>query len=125
LKSIDVLYLNQRLKLDNFINALNNMPPKSSSKIRFEIFGIDGIASHEYWQGFRYVISDEYNFLKRSGWGARDSLNAMLNYSYEILASELLKSIHSHDLDSYTGFLYSDRYGRKSLVFDLIEEFRQ
>ena len=49
----------------------------------------------------------------------------MLNYSYAILASEVLKSLHISGLDPYAGFLHSDRYARKSLVFDLMEEFRQ
>lgn len=117
--------LNQRDKLDNLLKALDNIKIKPSEKIKSDIFGIEGIASHEYWLGFRYVISDEFAFLKRSGRGARDPVNAMLNYSYAILASEVLKSLHTSGLDPYAGFLHSDRYGRKSLVFDLMEEFRQ
>lgn len=104
---------------------MDNIKVKPSEKIRSDILGIEGIASHEYWIGFRSVIDDEYNFLKRSGRGAQDPVNAMLNYSYAILASEVLKSLHTSGLDPYSGFLHSDRYGRKSLVFDLMEEFRQ
>ena len=117
--------INQSEKLNNLIKALDNIQNKPSEKIRFEIFGIEGIASHEYWLAFRSVIDDEYDFLKRSGKGAHDPVNAMLNYSYAILASEVLKSLHTSGLDPYAGFLHSDRYGRKSLVFDLMEEFRQ
>lgn len=117
--------LNKRDKLDNLINALDGIKIKPSEKIRSDIFGIEGIASHEYWQAFKYVISDEYDFLKRSGRGAPDPVNAMLNYSYAILASEVLKALHTSGLDPYAGFLHSDRYGRKSLVFDVMEEFRQ
>ena len=117
--------INQSKKLNNLIKALDNIQNKPSEKIRFEIFGIEGIASHEYWLAFRSVIDDEYDFLKRSGKGAQDSVNAMLNYSYAILASEVLKSLHTSGLDPYAGFLHSDRYARKSLVFDLMDEFRQ
>lgn len=117
--------INQRNKLDNLLKALENIEIKSSDKIRSDIFGIEGIASHEYWLAFRYLIDDEYSFLKRSGRGATDPVNAMLNYSYAILASEVLKSLHISGLDPYAGFLHSDRYARKSLVFDLMEEFRQ
>lgn len=115
----------QRDKLDNLLKALLEVKNKPSDKIRSEIFGIEGMASHEYWQGFKYVIGDEYNFMKRSGRGAQDIVNAMLNYSYAILASEVLKALHISGLDPYAGFLHSDRYGRTSLVFDLMEEFRQ
>lgn len=117
--------INQRDKLNNFLKALENIEIKPSDKIRSEIFGIEGIASHEYWLAFRYLIDDKYAFLKRSGRGAKDPVNAMLNYSYAILASEILKSLHTSGLDPYAGFLHSDRYARKSLVFDLMEEFRQ
>ena len=117
--------INQSGKLNNLIKALDNIQIKPSKKIRSEIFGIEGMASHEYWFAFRSVIDDEYDFLKRSGKGAIDPVNAMLNYSYAILASEVLKSLHTSGLDPYAGFLHSDRYGRKSLVFDLMEEFRQ
>ena len=115
----------QKEKLDNLLKALLEIKNKPSEKIRSEIFGIEGMASHEYWQGFRFVIDDEYNFLKRSGRGATDIVNSMLNYSYAILASEVLKALHISGLDPYAGFLHADRYGRTSLVFDLMEEFRQ
>ena len=111
--------------MDNLLKALDDINVKSSEKIRSDIFGVEGIASHEYWQAFRYVIDDEMDFLKRSGRGAQDPVNAMLNYSYAILASEVLKSLHTSGLDPYAGFLHTDRYARKSLVFDLMEEFRQ
>ena len=115
----------QKDKLNNLVQAVLDIKNKPSDKIRSEIFGIEGIASHEYWQGFKFVISDEYNFLNRSGRGASDIINSMLNYSYAILASEVLKALHISGLDPYAGFLHSDRYGRTSLVFDLMEEFRQ
>lgn len=115
----------QKNKLDNLTKALNEVKNRPSEKIRSEIFGIEGLASQEYWQGFRYVIADDLNFLNRSGRGAKDIVNSMLNYSYAILASEVLKSLHMSGLDPYAGFLHADLYGRTSLVFDLMEEFRQ
>ena len=117
--------INQRDKLDNLLKALDNIQIKPSKKIRSDIFGIEGIASYEYWLGFRHIISEEYDFLKRSGRGAPDPVNAMLNYSYAILASEVLKSLHTSGLDPYAGFFFFFWYARKSLVFDLVEEFRQ
>ena len=115
----------QKNKLDNLSKALMDIKNNPSEKIRSQIFGIEGMASHEYWQGYRYVLSDDLNFLNRSGRGARDIVNAMLNYSYAILASEVLKSLHISGLDPYAGFLHTDLHGRTSLVFDLMEEFRQ
>lgn len=115
----------QKNKLDNLAKALTDIKNKPSEKIRSEIFGIEGMASQEYWRGFRYVIADEFEFTHRSGKGAQDLVNSMLNYSYAILASEVLKSLHMSGLDPYAGFLHADLYGRTSLVFDVMEEFRQ
>ena len=83
------------------------------------------MASVEYWQGFRYVVGEDFDFKNRSGRGAHDIVNSMLNYSYAILSSEILKSLHMSGLDPYAGFLHADLYGRTSLVFDVMEEFRQ
>lgn len=115
----------QKDKLNNLSKALNDIKLRPSEKIRSDIFGIEGIASQEYWAAFRFVISDEMNFINRSGRGAQDIVNSMLNYSYAILASEILKSLHMSGLDPYAGFLHADLYGRTSLVFDVMEEFRQ
>ena len=116
---------NQKNKLDNLTKALIDIKDKPSERIRQKILGIEGMASQEYWKGFRYVLNDDLNFSNRSGRGARDIVNAMLNYSYAILASEVLKSLHMSGLDPYAGFLHADLYGRTSLVFDVMEEFRQ
>lgn len=115
----------QKNKLDNLSKALAEIKNRPSDKIRSEIFGIEGMASQVYWQGIRYVIADDFNFTHRSGKGAQDLFNSMLNYSYAILASEVLKSLHMSGLDPYAGFLHADLYGRTSLVFDVMEEFRQ
>lgn len=115
----------QKNKLNSLSKALNDIKNRPSERIRSEIFGIEGMASQEYLSGFRYVLSDDLNFLNRSGRGAQDIVNSMLNYSYAILSSEILKSLHMSGLDPYAGFLHADLYGRTSLVFDLMEEFRQ
>ena len=49
----------------------------------------------------------------------------MLNYGYAILASEIAKNIVTLGLDPYCGLLHADLKRRQSLIFDLIEEFRQ
>lgn len=49
----------------------------------------------------------------------------MLNYSYALLQEEVEKAINLNGLDPYCGFLHWDKKGRSSLVFDVMEEFRQ
>ena len=87
--------------------------------------GIEGQASAEYWTALSDVVDDKWGFSNRSGRYAQDPINSLLNYGYAVLESEIWKSIYLAGLDPYCGFLHSERYGRASLVFDLIEEFRQ
>jgi CRISPR-associated protein Cas1 len=48
----------------------------------------------------------------------------MLNYGYGVLYSMVEKACIIAGLDPYTGFLHTDNYNKKSLVFDIIEMFR-
>lgn len=87
--------------------------------------GIEGQTSVEYWKAIQLLISPTINFKTRQQKPQNDVLNAMLNYGYAILASEITKIIITQKLDPYCGFLHSDLNNRPSLTYDLIEEFRQ
>ena len=117
--------ISQKDKLSNHIDSLKRLYVKASDSIRNNIMGIEGQASHEYWLGFADILDDKWGFKGRSGRGAQDPVNSLLNYGYAVVESEIWRSIYLAGLDPYCGFLHSDRYGRASLVFDLIEEFRQ
>lgn len=52
---------------------------------------------------------------------ASDEINALLNYGYAILESEIRKGINAIGLDSSIGFLHELKDGRSSLVYDLQE----
>ncbi len=87
---------------------------------RERILGIEGYSSSVYWS----CLSKVFPFTERQH-EAKDSFNAMLNYGYGILYSEIEKACIVAGLDPYLGFLHTDRYGKPSTVLDLIEEFRQ
>ena len=116
--------IKQRYKLSNLLQKLEEIHDGKSDDVRSSIMGIEGQASAEYWAALSDV-DDKWGFSNRSGRYAQDSINSLLNYGYAVLESEIWKSIYLAGLDPYCGFLHSERYGRASLVFDLIEEFRQ
>jgi CRISPR-associated protein Cas1 len=89
------------------------------------LMGLEGLASHKYWEGLGEIIPEEFGFEVRSGRYAEDGVNAMFNYGYALLEGEVWRGIHYAGLDPYGGFLHVDRPGRPSLVLDLMEEFRQ
>lgn len=117
--------IEKRVNVNENKKKLYLINDKKSEEIRSKVMGIEGQASAEYWAGFASVIEDKWNFNFRSGKGADDPVNALLNYGYAILENDIWKSIYLAGLDPYCGFLHSERYGRASLVYDLIEEFRQ
>lgn len=51
-------------------------------------------------------------------------MNALLSFSYTVLAGECANALESVGLDPYVGFMHRDRPGRRSLALDLMEELR-
>lgn len=105
----------------NFKITLNDNIFTSKNKI----MGFEGIASVNYWEAVSLLLPDEINFKNRNQKPENDVVNSMLNYGYAILASEIAKNIVTLGLDPYCGLLHADLKRRQSLIFDLIEEFRQ
>ncbi|MCJ8306181.1 MAG: CRISPR-associated endonuclease Cas1 [Nitrosopumilus sp.] len=75
-------------------------------------------------------IAPEFNFQARKvkenarNYNASDEINALLNYGYSILESEIRKILNSYGLDPEIGYLHSVLPSRKPLVYDFQELFR-
>jgi CRISPR-associated protein Cas1 len=93
--------------------------------LRAELMGLEGRAAQKYWQGVKQAVQVGPDWPGRHGRGAKDPLNAALNYGYGILYGQIEWAIVLAGLDPYAGFIHADRPGKPSLVLDLIEEFRQ
>ncbi|MCP4627615.1 MAG: CRISPR-associated endonuclease Cas1, partial [bacterium] len=91
---------------------------------RNSIMGLEGSAGRAYFQCIAKILPEKYQFKKRSRRPAIDPFNAVLNYCYGILYSQVEKACILSGLDPYVGFLHADNYNKKSMVFDLIEPFR-
>ncbi len=92
--------------------------------VRNRIMGLEGTAGRAYFQCISNILSEKYQFSGRSRRPAKDPFNAVLNYCYGILYSLVEKACILSGLDPYVGFLHTDNYNKKSLVFDFIEPFR-
>ena len=64
------------------------------------------------------------DFLRRSNRHARHSANAMLNYGYAVLDSQVRIAIAEVGLDPGIGYLHVCQPGRQALVYDLMEPYR-
>ena len=113
-------------EIKNNIKKLEeNIKNLDKTRTKNEIRGIEGICSQTYWSSIKKIIPEEFNFYNRSKKPATDLFNAMLNYGYAILSSQVTIKILEAGLNPDIGLLHSDLNNRHSLTYDLIEEFRQ
>src|SRR5215211_841390 len=124
-------------KLDLMLEELKITPPQSVE----ELLLIEARAAHTYftcwqllplkWKGTgRKPILPEWKYvrMRRSMLGgnrhATHPVNAMLNYAYAVLESQVRIAIVSQGLDPTIGYLHVCRPGRVVLVYDLMEPLR-
>lgn len=110
-------------KLKTYKESLENLTGTIDEK-RGTILGLEGNAGRVYFECISFLMPDRYKFSGRSRNPAKDEFNALLNYAYGILYSKVEKACIIAGLDPYVGILHTDNYNKKSLVFDLIENYR-
>ena len=89
--------------------------------------GAEGAGASVYFSAFDQLIlgdKEVFSFQTRSRRPPLNPVNAMLSFSYSLLAHDCAAALESAGLDSYVGFLHRDRPGRSSLALDLMEELR-
>lgn len=117
-------------RISEWINALQDILEKvhnlegTLEEKRNSIMGYEGSAGRIYFEALNYIMPDRFKFEGRSRQPAMDEFNCLLNYGYGVLYSLVEKACIISGLDPYVGFLHTDNYNKRSLVFDLIEMFR-
>ncbi len=87
--------------------------------------GYEGIAAKKYFEVFGYNIQPEWAIFKtRSKNPPKTNVNSVLSFLYTLLMYRVESAIEAQGLDICAGNLHALNYGRKALVFDLMEEFR-
>lgn len=89
--------------------------------------GLEGAAANAYFGVLNQMIlrqKEDFFFHERNRRPPLDNVNAMLSFSYSLLANDCTSALESVGLDAYVGFLHRDRPGRSSLALDLMEELR-
>lgn len=122
------LYQELRLRsaeVRDHLEDLRRLQAATVEEARHRILSAEGRAAQAYWTALKALLPDHYAWPGRKGRGAHDPLNAALNYGYGILYGQVERALVLAGLDPYGGFIHADRPGKPSLVFDLIEEFRQ
>lgn len=107
--------------LGNALRELQNIVDEG------QLRGIEGESATIYFSVFNDLIlqqKEDFFFNGRTRRPPLDYVNAMLSFSYSLLAGMCASALESVGLDPYVGFLHKDRPGRISLALDLMEEFR-
>jgi len=99
-------------------------PWSDLDRARAAIMGLEGQAARVYWGSVSRLVEKQVEFKARAHRGAGDFVNALLNYGYGVLYSQVWGAVQNAGLEPFAGFLHTDRPGKPSLVLDLTEEFR-
>lgn len=127
------------VEIGKYLDRLNRHSKKTPQS---KLLGIEGAAAAAYfrsWQGIplnwsglkRKPIPDNWLEIgsrtmtwRRHGKNARHPVNAMLNYSYAIMLSELRGRIVAEGLDPSIGFAHGNSKNNIPLAYDLMEPLR-
>lgn len=89
------------------------------------IRGIEGDSARLYFDCLgKNIESNWTSFTKRTKNPPLDPVNSVLSFLYTVLANKIGKYIYEEGLDPGIGTLHSLSYGRDSLIYDLLEEYR-
>lgn len=111
------------IKMEKYVTKIKFILGNLETK-RNVLMGYEGNAGKIYYGVLAELIPQNYRFEGRSMRPAKDEFNSLLNYAFGILYSKVEKACIVAGLDPYVGILHTDDYGKKSLVFDIIENYR-
>jgi len=111
-------------EIQGLAKELAGIEAPNIDEARAALLNLEGRAGALYWEGVQQILPQGV-FSGRKHRGATDEVNALLNYGYGILYSQVWTALTLAGLEPFGGFLHVDRPGKPSLVLDFIEEFRQ
>ncbi len=114
-------------KLERTTKKLKQIADKLSQlQTLDEIRGAEGLAAKIYFATFTELLDQtRWKWKERSQHPARDPVNALLNYGYAFLEREVRIATALAGMDARIGFFHTNDGRKDSLIFDLMEFFRQ
>ncbi|OEG00197.1 CRISPR-associated endonuclease Cas1 [Vulcanibacillus modesticaldus] len=107
------------------LEELEQTTGNSIIDVRDKFFSIEARSAKKYWDGVQKILEKRIAFPGREHRGTNDPVNMMFNYGYAILGGYVQSAILRAGLEPFAGILHTDRPGKSSLQYDLIEIFRQ
>ena len=133
--SVDIVSIRTSAEKEDLflLEIMKNSEKQDISKSIKQLMTYEGRIAGIYHDNLTRIFSElypEFNFTGRKNkansrnYNASDEINALLNYGYAILESEIKKAINSVGLDYSIGFLHEINQSRTPLVYDIQELFR-
>ena len=134
-ESVDVAKIRKAAEKENLflLSIMKNSKKQDISKSIKQLMTYEGRIAGIYHDNLVKIFNElypEFNFTGRKNksssrnYNASDEINALLNYGYAILESEIRKAINGIGLDYSIGFLHEINQSRTPLVYDVQELFR-
>ena len=122
-----IKYLNRRRKKTILKEKIINME-KLYIRIKKlndkkSLMGIEGNISMHYWAAFGEILGID-GFI-RTHQNSKDELNQALNYGYAILYNRVQSALIHEGLNLYYPLYHSIQSNKPTLVYDMVEAFRQ
>ncbi|MCH9659096.1 CRISPR-associated endonuclease Cas1 [archaeon] len=134
-ESVDIVKIRKAAEKEDLflLDIMKNSEKQDISKSIKQLMTYEGRIAGIYLENLTTIfnkLNPEFNFTGRKNktnsrnYNASDEINALFNYGYAMLESEIRKSINSVGLDYSIGFLHEVNQSRTPLVYDVQELFR-
>jgi len=134
-ESVDFVKIRKSVEKEDLflLGIMKNSEKQAISKSIKQLMTYEGRIAGIYHDNLTAIFNQlysEFNFTGRKNkinsrnYNASDEINALLNYGYAILESEIRKAINRIGLDYSIGFLHEINQSRTPLVYDIQELFR-
>jgi CRISPR-associated endonuclease Cas1 len=111
--------------VENYLNSLGHLAGQCSRAESLDVLrGYEGTSAGKYFEAYGRFFPETAPFERRSRRPPHNAPNAILSYTYTLLAAEAEAELHAIGLDPAIGFLHEPADRRASLALDLIEPFR-
>ena len=122
-----IKYLNRRRKnpiISTKIEIMQNIHTRiSKAKDKKSLMGIEGSISVQYWGAFGEILGIK-GFI-RTHQNSKDEINQALNYGYAILYNRVQSALIHEGFNLYYPLYHSIQSNKPTLVYDMVEAFRQ
>jgi CRISPR-associated endonuclease Cas1 len=122
-----IKYLNRRRKnpvLYEKIDMMQKLYQRiKTAKDKKALMGVEGSISVQYWAAFGEILGID-GFV-RTHQNSKDEINQALNYGYAILYNRVQSALIHEGLNLYYPLYHAMQSNKPTLVYDMVEAFRQ